>query len=110
MLHKAAEATSTFQILEPSDTVMTKNVKYYRSTLGVPYESFKPREVGLFYTKNWNPSLKKRLFFSDKDIVDLVRLLETERRILSFILSGSPQKKVGTRGDNGVLMRDELWH
>lgn len=47
ILHKSAEAASTFRVLEPSDVVMTNNIKYYRSNLNVPYESFKARDVSV---------------------------------------------------------------
>ncbi len=48
MLHKAAEAASTFRVLEPSDVVMTSNVKYYRANMNIPFESFKARAVSLY--------------------------------------------------------------
>ena len=45
MLHKSAEAASTFRVLEPSDVVMANNIKYYRSNLNVPFDSFEARNV-----------------------------------------------------------------
>ena len=45
LLDKAAEAAATFRVLEPSDTTMASNVKYYRGILKVPFDSFNARQV-----------------------------------------------------------------
>lgn len=44
-----------------------------------------------------------------QDIIELVQRQEDEERLLSFIETGVPKKKIGSRGDNGdMYTRDEL--
>ena len=45
LLNKAAEAASTYQVLEPSDDVMARNIRVFRGEMNVLPEHFKPRKV-----------------------------------------------------------------
>ena len=49
LLKKAATSADTFLVLEPPDTEMATNIKYYR-TNGIAYEDSKAREVRVICT------------------------------------------------------------
>ena len=49
LLNKAAEAASTFNVLEPSDAVMAKNIRYYRNDMKILPEYFEPQQVSKYW-------------------------------------------------------------
>lgn len=48
LVTKAAEAAATYLVMEPSDDVMSDNLRYYTTVNKVTADSFAPREVGRY--------------------------------------------------------------
>jgi len=47
-MNDAAECAASYQVMEPSDSAMSKNVLFYKSQMKVPEDKFVPRQVDLY--------------------------------------------------------------